>query len=164
MHGAGGPTRGSVQHSAQGSAAWSLFFRAAYRFLRLIDPIIRLAWRTHLPGLDRAIDLETIGGRTGRPRRVLVTRLTVDDLRYVGHPNGESGWIRNLETAPGFVVRDADGRTTRGRALVVSGMERERVIQATWSQQPFPASVVYWLAREHIRAVGVYVRLEPDGQ
>jgi hypothetical protein len=47
---------------------------------------------------------------------------------------------------------------------VVSGTERQQVIQATWSQQPFPASVVYWLAREHIRAVGVYVRLEPDGQ
>jgi hypothetical protein len=39
----------SADGQAGGAAGWRVFFRVAYRFLRLIDPVIRLWWRARLP-------------------------------------------------------------------------------------------------------------------
>lgn len=40
------------------------------------------------------------------------------------------------------------------------GPERDAVIAATSRRQPFPGNLVYRAAQRHIRAVGVYFRLE----
>jgi deazaflavin-dependent oxidoreductase (nitroreductase family) len=144
-----------------GSRSWHLFFRIGYRFLRVIDPLIRLAWRAGFTGLARIADLETVGRRSGRPRRTLLTVLTFDGRRYVGHPDGPTAWTRNLEAGGPVAVRYRLGATVPIRALrLEAGPERDGVIRATWSQQPFPSNVVYWSAREHVQAVGVYYRLE----
>ena len=42
----------------------------------------------------------------------------------------------------------------------LAGDERDRVFR-TFGQHPFPANIVYRLARSHIRAVGVYFAIEP---
>jgi hypothetical protein len=147
---------------ARGSTAWRVFFRVAYRILRLIDPAIRLWWRTRMPGLAPVVDLEVVGRRTNRLHRILLTELSVAGARYLGHPNGHAAWTRNVQAAGAYSLSRADGRREHGRATpLTNGREREGVIRATWAQQPFPANAIYWFARDHIRQVGVYFRLEP---
>jgi hypothetical protein len=91
---------------------------------------------------------------------VLLTLLTVGDAWFIGHPNGPAPWTRNLGAAGIAVLTLRDGRSVRVRAVRLwGGPEREAVIRATWSQQPFPANVAYALARRHVRRVGVYYRV-----
>lgn len=145
-----------------GSRGWRLAFRALYRLLRWLDPLLRAWWRLDLPPLGRSVAVESVGWRTGRPRSVLVTLLVVDGRGYVGHPNGDTGWTRNVEAAGEVVLCEASGRRTRRRAVrLPPGPERDAVIRATWSQQPGPGAAIYALGRRHVRATGVYFRLEP---
>jgi len=134
--------------------------RLQYAWLRLTDPLIRSAWRAR--GMGITVDLRVPGRRTGRPRPVLVGLLEVAGGWYVGHPNGEVGWTRNLAAAGGAVVARPSGISHRVRAeRVADGDERDAVILATAHQQPFPGNLVYRAARGHILARGVYFRLEP---
>ncbi|MBA2314254.1 MAG: hypothetical protein H0V87_02620 [Chloroflexi bacterium] len=143
---------------------WRLFFRALYRLLRLLDPLLRLAWRARLPMLPRSVEVRVSGRRTGTARSTLVTLLTVDDRLYVGHPNGPAGWTRNLDAVGKALLGFEDDSVEPVRAVrLFAGPERESVIRATWSQQPFPGNVIYSLARRHVRDVGVYYRLVPAG-
>ncbi|HEX2221867.1 MAG TPA: nitroreductase/quinone reductase family protein [Candidatus Limnocylindria bacterium] len=141
------------------SAAWTVYLRWQYRALRVLDPLLRVWWRTF--GIGITVDLEVSGRRTGRTRRVLVGLLRVDGRWYVGHPNGPVQWTKNLAAA-------GRGRlTVRGQRIDVTarrlghGAERAAAIVATASQQPFPANLVYRAARRHVLAVGDYFRLEP---
>ncbi len=141
---------------------WTIALRVFYRFLRIVDPLIRVWYGMF--GLADTAELVVTGRRSGRPRSMLVGLLVVDGAWYVGHPNGHAEWTRNLEAARVAEVRRKD----LGRVRVVSEPlsdceERGRVISATWHQHPFPGNVVYWLARRHIRAVGRYYRLVPLG-
>lgn len=145
----------------RGSAAWRLIWRAGYRLVRLLDPLIRRGWRAGSSSLRRVVELDVVGRRTGRPRPLIVTSLTVNGALYVGHPNGDVGWTRNVESAGQVRVVSADGSERQMRAMRLQpGPERESVIRATWSQQPFPANLLYSAARGHIRRVGVYFRLD----
>ena len=146
----------------RGSVAWRLIWRVGYRLIRILAPLIRRAWRAGTPSLRRVVELEVVGRRTGRPRPIIVTGLTVDGAAYVGHPNGDVGWTRNVESAGLVRVVSRDGSARQMRAVrLEQGPERESVIRVTWSQQPFPANLLYSAARGHVRRVGVYFRLEP---
>ena len=145
---------------------WSLFFRAMYRGLRFADPVLRVLWRRRIAGLGRIVDVRVPGRGTGIERRTLVTMLDVDGRSYIGHPNGRAEWTRNVEAAGVVELRFPGRESTESPAHLRSirlygGPERESVIRATWSQQPFPANIVYALARRHVREVGVYFRLVP---
>jgi hypothetical protein len=156
-------TRGSPDAlPAYRSAAWSAVWRLGYRFVRLVDPLVRSALANGLPGLGRTVDVRTIGRRSGRPRSILVTLLTVDGRHYVGHPNGRTSWTENVRAA-GWIDVDPPGPMGRRCAAVVlaAGPERDGVIRATWRQQPFPANLLYRAAARHVAAVGVYFRLDP---
>lgn len=144
------------------SALWSLTWRGIYRIVRWIDPLIRSWTANDLPGLNGFIELRYPGRRTGRARRTLVTLLSRGGRWYVGHPNGEAGWVRNVE-ATGWVDVDPPGpHGPRFRAArLPDGPERDAVIRATAHQQPFPANIVYRASQRHIAAVGVYHRLDP---
>jgi hypothetical protein len=147
------PPRGASQ-------AWNLFWRVGYAWLRITDPLIRLAWRSG--GMGITIDLAVRGRRSGRERRVLVGLIQADDRWYVGHPNGEAGWTRNLASTRGATVTwpGMSGLTVRAERLA-DGEERDRAILATAAQQPFPGNLLYRAARRHVLATGVYFRLEP---
>jgi hypothetical protein len=146
----------------RGSAVWRIIWRAGYRAIRVLDPLIRRAWRARTPSLRRVVELDVVGRRTGRPRPIIVTGLTVDGTTYVGHPNGDVAWTRNVEAGGVLRVVSADGSARQMRAIRLRpGPERESVIRVTWSQQPFPANLLYSAARGHVRRVGVYFRLEP---
>lgn len=147
---------------ARPSVAWRLVFRVAYRLIRLADPLVRSLLSIGPPGLDGIVRITTIGRRTGRERRTLVTILRVGSAWYVGHPNGSTGWTRNAEAAGSLAIDPPgpDGPRLTVRRLP-DGAERTAVVRATWSQQPFPANLLYRAAARHVAAVGVYFRLEP---
>ena len=133
-----------------------------YRFLRLLDPLIRSWIALGGPGLDGVVEIRAPGRRTGRERSILVTILQVDGRWYAGHPNAETAWTANA-LAAGEVSIDppsADGDRFTVRRLA-PGPERDAVIRATWTQQPFPANLIYRAARRHVAAVGVYHRFDP---
>jgi hypothetical protein len=92
----------------------------------------------------------------------MMTLLSLGGRWYVGHPNGEASWVRNIEAA-GWVDIEPPGRHgPRFRVdRLTLGPERDAVIRATVRQQPFPANLLYRAAQRHIAAVGVYHRLEP---
>jgi len=141
---------------------WSLVFRGSYRMIRVIDPMVRSLVANGLPGLGRIVDVRTVGRRSGRPRSILVTLLTVDGRSYVGHPNGPAPWTKNVRATGWVEVDPAVPAGARCAAVEVpAGAERDAVIRATWRQQPFPANVLYRAAAGHVAAVGVYFRLEP---
>ncbi len=142
------------------SRAWSLFWRIAYAWLRLTDPLVRAAWRSG--GLGITVDLSVRGRRSGLERRVLVGLIQVAGQWYVGHPNGESAWTRNLASAGTATMAWPGMARLRVRSVrLLIGEERENVVLATASQQPFPGNLAYRAARRHILATGVYFRLEP---
>ncbi|HUG94640.1 MAG TPA: hypothetical protein VMK30_00685 [Pleomorphomonadaceae bacterium] len=146
--------------SRRPSRIWSLLWRLGYAWLRLTDPLIRAAWRAG--GMGITVDLRVQGRRTGRPRAVLVGLIEVGGGWYVGHPNGEVGWTRNLAAAGEAVVARPSGVSHGVRAeRLADGDERDAVILATAHQQPFPGNLVYRAARRHVLARGVYFGLEP---
>ena len=133
-----------------------------YRGLRLLDPLIRSWLAGGSPGLDGVVQLRYVGRRSGRPRRTLVTILDVDGRWYVGHPNGAAGWVYNVEAEGSVEIEPPGAQGSRFDVVTLEpGPERDAVIRATWTQQPFPANLVYRAARRHVAAVGVYHRLEP---
>jgi hypothetical protein len=148
--------------SGGGSRFWRVTFRVFYRFLRLVDPLIRSWLALGWPGMDGVVDLRVAGRRSGRPRRILVTLLGVGGRWYVGHPNGETPWTRNLDAAQTIEIDPPPpGAESVHPVRLARGPERDAVILATRVQQPFPGNLIYRAAGRHIAAVGVYFRLEP---
>jgi hypothetical protein len=141
------------------SRFWRVSFRVMYRILALIDPAVRAVWRRF--GIGNVVELEVPGRRSGRSRRRLVGVLNVAGQWYIGHPNGDVGWTRDVRASEQATIRWPDGTAAEFAAtLLAPGEERERAIRATW-QHPFPGNVVYRLGRRQVRAVGVYFRLDP---
>jgi hypothetical protein len=136
------------------SEAWHRFFPIQYRLIRLVDPLVRWWW--HLAGLGNVVELRVRGRRSGRPRRVLLGLLRDGDRWFLGHPNGDVAWTRNLETAGEGSLVFRDGRVAALRATRLrTGELRDRAILAT-RQHVFPGNLIYRLAWAHIRAVGTF--------
>jgi hypothetical protein len=142
------------------SGFWFHVFRLQYRILALIDPLVRAVWRRI--GVGNTVDV-TIARRNGRgDRSRLLGLLRVGSNKYLGHPNGEAGWTRDLEAAGGGTYRWPGASATPFNVTrLADGPEREAAIKAT-GQHPFPGNVVYRLGRAHVRKVGVFFRLEAD--
>ncbi len=142
-------------------AAWHRFFPRFYRLLRLLDPAIGAWWRRF--GVGNTVVLVVPGRRTGVPRSVFLGLLTDGARRYLGHPDGECPWTRNLDAAgSGELLRHGVAPEPVRAALLPDGPERESVIRATFRQHPFPGNAIYWLARRHVRSVGRYYRIETN--
>ena len=129
---------------ARPSRAWSVGFRALYRLLGLVDPILRLWWLR--AGLGNVVEVTITGRRTSRPRRTLLGLLATGNQWYLGHPNGPAQWTRNLDAADGRLLVGWPGQPPVGfRASILDpGPERDRAIQAT-DQHPFPGNLIYRL-------------------
>jgi hypothetical protein len=141
------------------SSFWRRAFRAQYRLLAWLDPLIRVVWRRF--GIGNTLEV-CVARRDGRGERSrLLGLLHTDGGMYLGHPNGDVGWTRDLQAAGGGVLRYPNGVEWRfSAARLPFGDERERAILAT-GQHPFPGNLVYRLGRRHVRAVGVFFRVEP---
>jgi hypothetical protein len=141
------------------SSFWRRAFKVQYRLLAVFDPAIRAVWRRF--GIGNILELR-VAGRDGKGERArLVGLLHAGDGLYLGHPNGEVGWTRDLQAAGGGVLRYPNGVEWQIAAVrLPTGEERDGAIRAT-GQHPFPGNLVYRLGRGHVRAVGVFFRLEP---
>ena len=145
--------------TARKSVAWSVVFPVEYRLIRLLDPVIRRIWL--VAGLGNVVELRVVGRRSGRRRSVLLGLLRGDGRWFLGHPNGDVAWTRNLEAAGVADVVFHDGAVQHVRALrLAPGAARDAAIAATW-QHVFPGNLLYRLAWAHIRAVGTYFLIEP---
>ncbi len=143
------------------SRRWDLGFRTLYRLLRFLDPAIRVVSATS--GLGNVTEVRIRGRRSGRMRSTLLGLLHAGGHIYIGHPNGEASWARDLLVAREAELVGPGGERTLVRAEPLPpGRERQAAIEATW-QHPFPGNVIYRLARRHILDRGVYFRLEPIG-
>lgn len=141
------------------SGFWRRFLPFQYRIIGVLDPLVRVEWRAL--GLGNVVELRVAGRRSGRIRTVLLGLLEDDGHWFLGHPNGDVAWTRNLEAA-GTADLAFHGRpnlTIRATRLP-DGDLRDRAILAT-RQHPFPGNLVYRLARRHIRAVGTFFEIEP---
>lgn len=137
---------------------WRAAYRVLYRVLAWLDPAIRAFWRR--AGIGNVVELRVPDRNGGPVRSRLVGLLHADGSQYIGHPNGDVGWTRDLAAADTAVIVHPNGAEWRFRATRLNeGDERERAIRAT-SQHPFPGSLAYRLGRGHIRNVGVFFRLE----
>jgi hypothetical protein len=156
------PSASTLPSAPRGSRFWRIALRVMYRFLRLVDPLIRSWVANGAVGLDGIVEVRVTGRRSGRQRSVLLTLLSSDGGWYLGHPNGDTEWTRNAEAA-GVVQIDPPGAHGRAFRVVrlLPGLERDAVIRATRDQQPFPANLIYRAASRHIAAVGIYFRLVP---
>ena len=132
-------------------AAFSVLLRAVPRRVALLA-----ARRTALPYTEIVI----VGRRTGVARSSVVTLFELDGRWYVGNPNGDAQWARNLAAAGSAVVLRSTTRTTVAAAVLPHGAERDRVVLAT-AHQPPPANLVYLFGRGHVLAAGSYFRLDP---
>jgi len=140
------------------SRFWRHAFRLLYRILALIDPLVRRWWRRF--GIGNVVEL-TVGRRDGGGHRSrLIGLLRVDERRYLGHPNGHVGWTRDLGAAgEGSLRWPREGPRRFQATPLTPGDEREQAIRAT-GQHPFPGNLVYRLGRRHVRAAGVFFRLD----
>ena len=143
------------------SRFWSHTFRSFYWVITHLQPLVR-PWAQR-GVLGNVVELIVTGRRTGRRRVVLLGLLRVGDGWYLGHPNGEVAWTRNLDAASSATLVIARQPIQIRPELLPVGEERRRVIAATWHQHVFPGNLMYWLARRHILAIGRYYRIEPQG-
>lgn len=143
--------------SEHGSRFWHAAYRYQYRILALIDPLVRVVWRRF--GIGNVVDLEVARRIGSGSRSRLVGLLHAQGRIYVGHPNGDVGWTRDLNAAGAGVVHYHNGATWLFEATQLPhDAEREAVIRST-GQHPFPGNLMYRLGRGHIRVVGVFFRL-----
>ncbi|HSL97719.1 MAG TPA: nitroreductase/quinone reductase family protein, partial [Candidatus Deferrimicrobiaceae bacterium] len=119
--------RGQRLPAPRYSAAWHRWFPIQYAFIRLVDPLVRLVWRT--VGLGNVVELRVRGRRTGRGRRVLLGLLRDGPHVFLGHPNGHVDWTRNLQAAgvAELVIRPPTAVAIRARELS-DGELRDRAI------------------------------------
>ncbi len=143
--------------AAHGSRFWHAAFKLQYRILAIIDPLVGNVWR-HF-GIGNVVELE-VAQRSGKGmRRRFIGVLAANSNWYVGHPDGEVGWTRDLRAAREGRLVWHDGREWRFRAQELPpGDEREAAIRST-GQHPFPGNLVYRLGRRHVRSTGVFFRL-----
>jgi hypothetical protein len=136
---------------------WRGAFNVQYRLLAWFDPAIRSVW--HRGGIGNILELR-VARRDGKgERRRLLGLLHAGKGLYLGHPNGDVGWTRDLEAAGHGVFRYPNGVEWHfSAARLQPGEERDRAIKAT-GQHPFPGNLVYRLGRGHVRRAGVFFRL-----
>jgi hypothetical protein len=147
-----------------GSLGWRLAWRGMYAIVRHLAPLVRLVVAAEVPTFpDRILELSLVGRRSGRPRTVLVTLITIRGRWYVGHPNGRAGWLANLAAAESISARILGQAPVRVRSVPLAlGVERTAVIRETARQQPILARQLYRAAQRHILRAGVYYRLERE--
>src|SRR5687767_145990 len=89
---------------------------------KVFNRLVLAAVRAGLP-TPSVVILETIGRRSGEPRRVPVSRLLEGDTLWIVTEHGrKAAYVRNIEANPRVRVR-AGRRWRTGTAQVVSGVD-----------------------------------------
>ncbi|MEA2455586.1 MAG: hypothetical protein QOI45_1848 [Thermoleophilaceae bacterium] len=100
-----------------------------------VNPLVRTLFRLGLPAPGSAI-LETVGRKSGRPRRTPVTNGTAGDTFWIVTEHGRrAGYVRNIEANPR--VRVKIGRRWRsGTAAVVPEDDPKERLRAIARARP----------------------------
>ena len=106
-----------VAMSRVAHAFWPRF----YRVIAWLDPFTRPVWRRF--GIGNVVEVVIPGRHTGRPRTLFLGLLRREGRTYVGHPDGDCAWTRNLDAAGGGEIVFHDG--------TASGSGRIRCRRAT---------------------------------
>ena len=98
----------------------------------------KLGWRA---GGMPALELTTVGRRSGEPRASMLTSPVQegDALVIVASRGGDDAhpaWYLNLQAHPEVTVRYGGGQARAMRARTVEGAERDRLWKAIVSSQP----------------------------
>src|SRR5258706_12665357 len=156
-------TRPALQtHVDAGNPIWHVVWRATYVVTRRLGRLVQFLVALRVPSFDNEIvKLSLVGRKTGRPRPVLVTLLSVDGRWYVGHPDGQTAWLANLGAAESVALTLPRQPPVHVRSVPLGlGGERDAVIRATATQQPMPVRPLYRASRRHVLRAGIYHRLE----
>ena len=86
----------------------------------------------------KAIGLETVGRRSGRPRRVTIGFVEQDGCLLVAAAAAGTHWARNLEAAPRCGV-ELRGRPRAYRAVRLRGPDRDAAVAALILKYGTPA-------------------------
>jgi deazaflavin-dependent oxidoreductase (nitroreductase family) len=112
--------------------------------VRLVNPLVNAAARLGIP-LPFVAILETRGRRSGKPRRVPVTKLIEGDTLWIVTEHGRgAGYVRNIEADPRVRVR-VGRRWRAGRAELLGPVRR-------------PSAMVRLMGTDHLT---VRVDLDP---
>jgi hypothetical protein len=141
------------------SRFWRRALPAMYALIKLVDPLVRVEWRSTGIGLGNVVELRVAGRRSGRYRSVLLTLLRDGERWFLGHPNGHVAWTLNLEAAGTADLKLPRSVPMLVRARRLEGADVDAPIRL-FDQHPFPGNLVYRAARAHIRAVGVYFEID----
>ena len=114
---------------------------------KVFNRLVLAAVRAGLP-TPSVVILETIGRRSGEPRRVPVSRLLEGDTLWIVTEHGrKAAYVRNIEANPRVRVRT--GRRWRtGTAQVVSGVDWRALQQRLPSK--LNSAVVRLMGTEHL--------------
>src|SRR5687768_5222323 len=117
-------------YSRRMSSFWRHGLRLQYRLLAWLDPVIRAFWQRF--GIGITVELTVARRKGGQPRARLVGLLRVGEKTYVGHPNGDVGWTRDLAATGKATIRWPHGGNMEVAAQrLAPGDERTRVIKVT---------------------------------
>ena len=131
---------------------WSTFLSAKV-FNRLVKAAVRLGLPT-----PSVVILETIGRRSGEPRRVPVTRLLEDDTLWIVTEHGrKAAYVRNIEADPDVRVRV--GRRWRPGKATILADDDWRARQRRGANR-LNSAMVRAVGTEHLT---VRVDLDPPG-
>jgi deazaflavin-dependent oxidoreductase (nitroreductase family) len=134
--------------------------RRASTFLsaKVFNRLVLAAARAGLP-TPSVVILETMGRRSGEPRRVPVTRLLEGDTLWIVTEHGrKAGYVRNIEANPGVRVR-VGRRWRAGTAHVMSRVDW-RALQRRMPNK-LSSAMVRAMGTEHLT---VRVDLDPAGR
>ena len=123
---------------------------------KLFNPLVNAAARAGLP-TPTVVILETTGRRSGRPRRVPVTRALDGDTLWIVTEHGRrAGYVRNIEANPRVRVRV--GRRWRQGTATVLYDDDWRARQRAMRGVRLNSAMVRAMGTEHLT---VRVNLDP---
>jgi deazaflavin-dependent oxidoreductase (nitroreductase family) len=128
----------------------------------VVNPIVRVAWRLRIPIPGDAL-LETMGHRTGRPRRTPVCEGLEGETFWLVAQRGRSAdWVRNIEADPRVRVRTS-GPTSAwrtGTAHILDGDDPEERRQ--WLSRSRPARQLCLRTSARVGTDPLTVRIDLD--
>lgn len=103
-----------------------------YKAPRVYNRLIE--WMTHL-GIGSSVVMVTTGRKSGEPRSVPVSPITVDGVEYIVAPYGSVGWVQNVRDDPHVTIEK--GRGSRPARLVEVTSDSAGIVKQYYERESF---------------------------
>lgn len=104
-----------------------------YKPPRMFNRLVE--WMTHL-GIGSSVVMMTTGRKSGEPRSVPVSPITVDGVEFIVAPYGPVGWVHNVREDPNVTIQK--GRDSRPARLVEVTSDSAEVVKQYYERESFP--------------------------